>query len=181
MLRNAKGFTLVELAVVVVVIGVAVAIVGPRIDVVSLATPRLEAAANKVAAFATHARNLAVATGVPHVLCIDLRQGRYRVRAEESLTTAEADETAGPLGATLPEGVEFAGAAVLDARLTAQGTACIWFRPEGWADAAVVHLVGRNEAAKSVLIAPLLGAAEVRDGCVSLTLAAEPEDMSVDD
>ncbi len=163
MQRCRQAFTLIELAVVMVVLGVAAAVVLPRLDAAALGGARFERCANKLAALALHARNRAVGTATPHALHIDPGRGEYwiapRPEGGSKVVSRKRER--------LPEGVSFEAVIVAGEKAPSAGATVVRFTVEGRADPAVVHLSGGEGRMKTVLITPLLGGAEVHDGRVN--------------
>lgn len=80
--RRAAAFTLLELLVVVALLGVAAAVVGPHVGA-TLAGGSLRVAARELAASARHARTMALLHGVPVELSVDLDSAKLSVTARE--------------------------------------------------------------------------------------------------
>ena len=157
-MRRSRGFTLIELAVVVLVLGVAAAAVLPRLGGAELERARLRSSANKLAAAAAYARDRAACTRAVHVLHVDLNGGTYWVKP----LTRSANAGAAPVRGKLPDGVRFTDVQVAGG--IAGGVVELRFSPEGWADAAAIHLGLADGSAATVLIAGLCGRAETHDG-----------------
>jgi type II secretion system protein H len=82
--RSSRGFTLIEMMAVVVIMGLVFAIGAPRLGASKLRILKQEAEA--IAASLDFARQRAVMTARPHRLFIDLEEGGYRI---EWLTSEE--------------------------------------------------------------------------------------------
>ncbi len=176
MAQGRRGFTLIELAVVLALLGLAAVVALPRLDDVALRRANVASAANKLAACANHARSRAVATARPHVLALDLGAGDCWVAAAPADRDDVPQRSEAALRFRLPEGVAFARVLVLDARPVERGVAAVRFSPEGWADRAVIHLSGAGEREAAVVIRPLTGAAETYDGHVDLAREEFPNE-----
>lgn len=143
------GFTLIEIGIVLLIIGIALGFIIPRLRDRSYA--ELQSGARRLAATLRFVRDEAVLKGRVYELMIDLDQQAYfvsssAVRGED--VTGFARES-GPLarGVTLapPVGIAdvilpAAGGKLLD------GQVPIYFYPDGTADLAVIHVHNGTDA-----------------------------------
>jgi general secretion pathway protein H len=77
-MRYQKGFTLVELIVVLLIIGLMLALVGPKITS-GLGSVNLKSTARKIATTLRYARGQAVAKKTPHEVFFDNEKGMYGI------------------------------------------------------------------------------------------------------
>lgn len=82
-LNSKKGFSLLELLVVLFIIGLAVSVVFPVLEK-GLSSIRLKTSAREVAAALREARSLAVSKCERQVLNIDVDEGKYWLNADAS-------------------------------------------------------------------------------------------------
>ena len=102
---EARGFTLMELLVVLVIAGLAVSLVGPGFQRL-LPGLGLEAEARSLAAMLRHARSQAILSGVPVSISQDLQSGALRLSYREApyqpphglAVTLEGGENSGDAG-----------------------------------------------------------------------------------
>jgi prepilin-type N-terminal cleavage/methylation domain-containing protein len=164
---DVAGFTLLELAVVLLLIGLIMAIAMPRFG--ALQATRLRSESRRLATWSHYLFEEAEANKVLLRLNIDLTHNTYFVtRLDPSSSrpgfVPERGLAAGVV--TLPADVRLRDAWIEGAGLFRRGIAGCQFYPGGAADAAVVHLVDRNGDVMTVAIKPFDGAAAIFRGDV---------------
>ena len=88
-----KGFTLLELLVVLVIISIMAAFVGPRIAG-SMSSLTLKTAAKKVAASLRYARSQATSESRPYFVLFDLDKGRLTIKPGQTATKEDKEKEA---------------------------------------------------------------------------------------
>lgn len=166
---RSSGFTLLELAVVLLILGIAASFLAPR-----LRDPEAVALASSAERLATTARYLydeAAYQRLPMRLNLDLDRQAYFVTvlggdpdAPEFVPVDSA--LARPV--TLPDSVAFADVVLPAVGTVTEGTVFAQFSPEGWVDPLVVHLRGRSGGDATMAIEPLTGRTRVADRYVVL-------------
>ncbi|MEB2283972.1 MAG: hypothetical protein B6D46_01670 [Polyangiaceae bacterium UTPRO1] len=161
---GSPGFTLIELAVVILILGIAASFIAPR-----LRDPEGAALGASAARLATTARYLydeAAYQRLPMRLNLDLDRQAYFVTVLGG--TPDAPEfvpvdssLARPV--TLPPSVAFRDVVVPAVGVVSEGVVFAQFSPEGWADPLVVHLRGRSGGDATMAIEPLTGRTRVAD------------------
>jgi len=86
-----KGFTLLELLVVLVIISIAAAFVGPQV-VGSMSTLTLKTAAKKVASSLRYARSQATSEGRPYFVLFDTDKGRLTIKSGQIATKEDKEK-----------------------------------------------------------------------------------------
>jgi prepilin-type N-terminal cleavage/methylation domain-containing protein len=152
--RRSGGFTLIELAVVLVIVAVLLSFVAPRL--LALGQARREAAARRLASLLGYLHDEASLRGRTYRLTIDLDGGRYEVRTttdtREPATDDDFVEEWGPLtrDGTLPDGVRVASIETPTV-MASSGTLDLFFHPESDEPGARITLVDDAEGS-SVLV-----------------------------
>ena len=157
MRRRRNGFTLIELAVVLLIIAIAVTIVFPRLGSGIVERARLRSSANRIASVAEYAHQRAACARLTHVLHLDTAKGTYWITGQttDGQTASITDDFG--LKGRLPEGVQFAGVELQDMDANSDDIVTIRFSPQGWADPATVQLISSTGETMSVIIDELSG------------------------
>ena len=164
-----SGFTLIELAVVLLIIGIAVSFVAPRLrDPEAMA---LTSSANRIATTARYLYDEAAYQRLPMRLNLDLDHQTYFV----TVLGGDPDDpefvpvdSALAKPTVLPDAVAFRDVVLPAVGTITEGLVFAQFSPEGWADPLVVHLRGRNGSEATMAIEPLTGRTRVADRYVAL-------------
>ena len=163
-----SAFTLIELAVVILILGFAMAVIFPRLNSGALERARLASNITKIASIATYARNRAASTRFTHMLHLDIEQGEYWVTAQTP-AGQEVPITRGlTLRGRLADGVQFRDVQISGKSTPLRKVATLRFSPEGWADPAVVHIDGPGGETGTIIIAELSGRVETYDSHVEV-------------
>jgi len=175
--RRHRGFTLIELGVVILVLGLAATVVFPRLNVAGLERMRLRAGADRLADTAAFARNRAACTRQTQVLHLDLDSGTYWVKPQN----AWPDQTdAEPrIEGRLPADVKFLDVQIPGTHEASGGSVVkLRFSPEGWADTAAIHVGCTCGEVATVVITALCGGVHALDGRVEMNSNGEIHDAS---
>ena len=159
------GFTLLELAVVLLIIGLIMAIAMPRFGAFQGAELRSESRR-----LATRSHYLYEEAGAQKILLrlnLDLNHGSYFVTRLDPFSikpafTPEKGLAAGVV--RLPADIRMRDVWVEGAGLFRSGIVVCEFYPSGTADAAVIHLLDRNGDVMTIGINPFNGAATIVRG-----------------
>jgi len=159
---NSKGFTLIELAVVIVVLGIMITLVIPAFG--ELTGANLKRSARHLTGAVRFLRGEAEAKKTVYRLWFDIRNGQYwaEVLQQTSEETAEfkrlasAISTEGSLsGETTFKDVKVAGH---------PDDPFILFTPDGWVEKAFIHLRDGHGKDHTLIVHPLTGGTELREG-----------------
>jgi general secretion pathway protein H len=151
------GFTLIELAVVVVLVGLLLGLVVPRLP--GVGEGELESTARRIAGMTRHIYNEAALTGLEHRIRIDLNQQRiegFRLEADRELVAM----TGNGRGSQLPDSVRFVDVERLGVNKMISGQFDARVLPVGWIDEMVIHLRGDDEQVMTLHLLPLTGVTE---------------------
>ena len=162
MRARAQGFTLIEMVVVVVILGLAAAVVYPRLDRQLLSRQALRNAGDRIASVAMYAGERAAFTRRTHWLTLDLPGNRYGVEVEGQGGLRAAPQGGPDLFSTLREGLSF-GDVVGPRRVGSRDQVEIRLTPEGWADTATIELRGSDGDAYWITVTPVAGVVETSD------------------
>jgi len=155
--RRGNGFTLIELAVVLLIIAIAVTLVFPRFGSGIVERARLRSSANRIASVAEYAHQRAACARLTHLLHLDTANGTYWITGQttDGQTASITDDFG--LKGRLGESVRFAGVELRDMDANSDDILTIRFSPQGWADPATVQLISSTGETLSVIIDELSG------------------------
>jgi len=161
---HSKGFTLIELAVVIAILGVMIALVAPRFA--DLGEANLKRSARHLTGMIRFLRDEAQAKKTIYRLRFDIPAGSYWVEAMTltSDTTLEYRKVSQVI----------AGEGSLSGNTTFRDVAVsghpddpyLLFMPDGWVEHALIHLRDGEDRDFTLLVKPLTGDTELREGYV---------------
>ncbi|MBN1663827.1 MAG: prepilin-type N-terminal cleavage/methylation domain-containing protein [Deltaproteobacteria bacterium] len=159
MRNNHKGYTLIELAVVVFIIGLMLAFAVPRIRD-TLLGDALKTAARQLTGAVKELRSDAVREQVDYVIAFDLEHGVYW-RYSADMTPEKKDEMKQQLF-RFPDGVRIADMHHIGGAKKSEGEGQIRFFKKGYVQPTVIHLVKGNRYF-TLVINPFLAGVKVYD------------------
>jgi prepilin-type N-terminal cleavage/methylation domain-containing protein len=152
MQRRPNAFTLIELAIVLLVIGISAAIVFPKLTGNVVQRAQLRSSVNRIAALAEYAHQQAACTRRTHVLYLDPEEGVYWVARHTSDKHIVPGVDNSILKGRLPDEVELAGVKHRGKNTDLKDIVAIQFSPQGWADPATIDLICSTGETMCVLI-----------------------------
>lgn len=155
---SSRGFTLVELCVVLFLIGLFSALLVPRLD--RFGQGELDAAARKLRGTVKFVFNEAALTGREHRLACDLERGTYRAMVLQPDGQLIELPGVGRQG-RLPDGIRFQDLSLRGRGTFSTGEVTLRIHPTGWLDETVIHLKDQTGAQRTLRIAPLSGLADI--------------------
>jgi len=158
---SSKGFTLIELCVVLFLIGLFSALLVPRLD--RFGQGELDAAARRLRGTIKFVFNEAALTGREHRLACDLERGTYRAMVLQP--DGQLVELPG-MGsqAHLPNGIRFQDLSLRGRGTFSAGEITLRIHPTGWLEETAIHLRDQAGAQRTLRIAPLSGLADIYQG-----------------
>jgi len=161
---QSKGFTLIELAVVVAILGVMIALVAPMLG--ELGEANLKRSARHLTGMVRFLHEESQAKKTVYRLRFDIQDGRYWSEALTQ-TTEKAGEFRKATSVIGGEGSLSGQTTFRDIKAGSHPEEpYILFTPDGWVENAVIHLRDGSDRDFSLLVKPLTGNTELREGYV---------------
>jgi prepilin-type N-terminal cleavage/methylation domain-containing protein len=168
MRRNAKGYTFIELTVVLVLIGVMTALAMPRVRY-TLLTDDLKTATRKLVGIIKSIRSEAIREQKGLFLHFDLESNRFWLESEAMEETERLASREKALA--LPNGIRFRDVWLKGQGKKTGGETAIQFYKKGYVQPAAIHLASEDGREFTLVLSPFLGRVEV------LNTYAEFEDV----
>ncbi len=163
-----SGFTLVELMIVIVVLGVLLGLVIPRLG--ELSDANLKRSARHLTGMIRYLRDESQAKKAVYRLRFDVQNGHYWAEQlmDVTLPTGEHAVEFRRFGSDIgTEGSLSGETAFRDVHVASHpDDPFILFTPDGWVESALLHLKDGQEHDFTLIVKPLMGATELREGYV---------------
>lgn len=169
MLRDTKGYTLIELTVVVVLIGLMLTLTIPRFQSAIL-TDDLKSMTRKMIGMMKGLRDEAVREHKDYLLHLDLESNRFWIDTTDM--TEEERARAAKLATPFPERVRVLDVWFRGKGKTMSGQTTIRFNKKGYAQPSVIHLGSEDGREFTLVLSPFLAKVEIYEKYI------EFEDMS---
>jgi prepilin-type N-terminal cleavage/methylation domain-containing protein len=157
-----KGFTLVELAVVIVVLGVMLSLVIPRLG--ELGEANLKQSARHLTGMIRFLRDESQAKKAVYRLSFDIQDGHYWAEVLTQLSE-HAGEFKRVSSEMASEGSLSGQTTFFDVRAGSHpDDHYIQFTPDGWVEKAFIYLKDGNDKIFTLIVNPLTGGTELREG-----------------
>ena len=141
MRKHPNAFTLIELTIALLIIGISAAIVFPKLTGCLVQRAKIRSSVNRITALAEYAYQQAACTRRTHVLYLDTEKGAYWVAIQPSDEQTIPTPENSILKGSLPEEVEMANVSLGGEHAGLQSVVAIRFSPQGWADPATIDLI----------------------------------------
>lgn len=155
-----RGYTLIELIVVLVLLGVVLAFAGPRLRHAVLEDP-LKAVARKMVGIIDHLRNEAVRKQEAHALCVDLSANTFWTH--RASMPVEEQGLAREKARSLPPEVRVRDIWIKGEGKIVEGEARIVFTSKGYTQASAVHLRSGDGREITLELSPFIGQVSILD------------------
>ncbi len=157
-----KGFTLIELMVVIVVLGVMMTLIIPQLG--NIGDANLKRSARHLTGMIRFLRDEAQAKKVKYRLRFDIQGGRYW--AEEFVRISDDTEEIKRLQTALTNEGSLAGqTSFKDVQVGSHpDDPYILFTQDGWVEPAFIHLRNGDDKIFTLMVKPLTGDTELREG-----------------
>jgi prepilin-type N-terminal cleavage/methylation domain-containing protein len=167
---SARGFTLLELAVVMFIMGLMLTIALPYLG--GYRSAELKSESRRLAGRATYLYDLAAAQKVVYQLVFDLdangysvaRLDPYQIQPSAAASTFVPDNGAGKAPILLGDVVRIRDVTVEGVGTYTRGHVACQFYPAGYVDATVVHLVDASGSVMTLEFTPLTGQVVIGNG-----------------
>jgi general secretion pathway protein H len=162
---HSKGFTLIELTVIIVILGVMLSLIIPRLG--ELGEANLKRSARHLTGMIRFLRDEAQAKKVNFRLRFDVAEGRYWTEVftfNLSEKTAEFRRYSSEMGT---EGSLSGQTTLRDVKVASHpDDPYIEFSPTGWVEHSLIHLRDGDGRDFTLLVNPLTGNTELREGYI---------------
>ena len=161
---NKNGFTLIELAVVVAILGVMIALVAPMLG--ELGEANLKRSARHLTGMIRFLHEESQAKKIEYRLRFDVQDGRYWAESPKrvSESAVEFQKTTSVIGG---EGSLFGQTTFRDIKAGSHPEEpYILFTPDGWVENTIIHLRDGSDRDFSLRVKPLTGKTELLEGYV---------------
>ena len=162
---NSKGFTLIELAAVIIVLGIMIGIVIPSLSEITGAN--LRRSARHLTGIIRYLRGESEAKKTLYRLRFDVPNGHYWADYLKRLPGGKTAEFVKLSSAVSTEGDLSGSTTIVDIKAGSHpDDPYILFTPDGWVEQAFIHLRDGNGKDFTLIVKPLTGATELREGVV---------------
>jgi type II secretion system protein H len=161
---NKDGFTLIELAVVIAILGVMIALVAPMLG--ELGEANLKRSARHLTGMIRFLHEESQAKKFEYRLRFDIQDGRYWAESPRSVSenTVEFQKTTSVIGG---EGSLFGQTTFRDVKAGSHPEEpYILFTPDGWVESTIIHLRDGSGRDFSLRVKPLTANTELLEGYV---------------
>jgi general secretion pathway protein H len=162
--QKKEGFTLIELMIVIAVLGVMITLVIPRLG--ELGEANMKRSARHLTGMIRFLRDESEARKTVYRLRFDVQGGRYW--AEVMVLTSDKSVEFRPLKSSIGSEGSLSGQTTFrDVQAASHpDDPYIQFTPDGWVENAAIHLRNGDGKDFTLLVNPLMGSTELREGYI---------------
>jgi len=157
-----KGFTLIELTVIIVILGVMLTLIIPRLG--ELGEANLKQSARHLTGMIRFLKDESQATKTSYYLRFDIQGGHYwaEVRSQMGDQKGELQRVSSAIAS---EGSLSGQTTFVNVRVGSHpDDPYIQFTPDGWVEKAFIYLKDGNDKMFTLIVNPLTGGTELREG-----------------
>jgi prepilin-type N-terminal cleavage/methylation domain-containing protein len=164
--RNTAAFTLIELTIVIVILGVMLSFIIPRLG--ELGEANLKASARHLTGMIRFLHDEAQAKKDGYRLRFDVQEGRYWTERFTILSTSEKTAEFRKFSSEMGTEGSLSGSTTFrDIKVASHpDDPYIEFTPEGWVEHALIHLRDGEGRDFTLSVNPLTGNTELKDGYI---------------
>ena len=160
--RARRGFTLIEIMVVVAIIGVLAGILVPRLP--DITASRLKSTARRLAGTITYLYERSAATQLVYRLTLDMESNEFYVSLLNKENQFEETKLDFARRTRLPDNVRVESADIPAQGVISAGQAQIHFFPGGFTEQAYVYLKDASGNELTLEVSPLTGRVKIMEG-----------------
>lgn len=162
MVKQSKGFTLIELMVVIVVLGVMMTLIIPQLG--NIGDANLKRSARHLTGMIRFLRDEAQAKKTVYRLRFDIQGGKYWAE-EFTILSKDTAEFTRMQTAMTNEGSLAGQTTFKDVQVGSHlDDPYMLFTPDGWVEPAFIHLRNSDDKIFTLIVKPLTGDTELREG-----------------
>lgn len=163
-MKGGKGFTLIELIIVLVILAAVLTITFPRMEAF-FSGSYLKSSTRRLVGTIRYLHDRSATTGKRLRLCYDLDEDEYWI--EEENEEGEFEELKTVLGRreALPEGISFLDIITPEGKMNSGQTFTLFF-PKGYVTKSIIHLQNEKREVQTLLVKGTMGQVMVYEGYV---------------
>lgn len=169
--RNMRGFTLIELILVMVLIGITMAFAVPRFSNFAFSDP-LKQTTRKLTLLITQASRLAVRTSRPYFLEYDSQTRRFKVLPVEKKESGEGDFVSDEQDhlptLQLPDSVLLTDVSFAATEKKSSESFSLRFSDKGYLEPCLIHIRDQGGDQMTLKLSPFVGNVTIHQGYLSL-------------